>query len=133
MAHGNTGRRHSAETKAKMSAAHTGKRFSSSSGKGTNGRRHSAFTIEKMRLAHTGKVHSPETKEKIRVAASRRIKTVIIDGVIYTSVAEAAKVLGMTMVTVYSRISKRSFPTWSYVSSEGSSMPLSVTTENRDT
>lgn len=81
------GTKHSAETRAKMSAAHTGRRRSAEQRAAMTGWQHSDETraamsarsnrrspeaLEKLRLAVLGKPKSPEHREKLSLAARRR-------------------------------------------------------------
>lgn len=66
---GSAGLKHTAETKAKMSAAHKGqpaRGVATSGGAIWRGRKHSEASKEKMRVANTGKFPSPETRELLR-------------------------------------------------------------------
>ena len=88
--------------------------------------KHSPETIEKIRRSKIGKMkpvkviesmkrgwhHTLEAKEKMRQA--KRPKMVIVDGVIYTTAAEAARVLKVTCNVVYGRVRNAYFPTWNY-------------------
>jgi hypothetical protein len=70
------GRKHSEETRAKMSAAHTGKPKSAEHaakvGASHKGRKLSANHIEKLSAAHKGKIISPETRAKLAESARRQ-------------------------------------------------------------
>jgi len=63
------GKKHSEETKRKMSLKKKGKPFSGKIAD-WNGKKHTPESIQKMRLAHAGSKCSPETREKIRKANS---------------------------------------------------------------
>lgn len=60
---------HTPETRRKMAASHKGK------SSGMAGKHHSNETRAKLSRIHTGRIMTPEWREKIRVAASRRKHT----------------------------------------------------------
>lgn len=129
------GRTHTEEAKAKMAAASKGNKH-------RVGSVNSPESIAKGIAARAGYQHSDETKARIGQANSEalmgrtldeehRAKVVVslhesntalsvkvmIDGVIYNSVNEAARQLGMNPGTVHCRINSANvkFATWSYV------------------
>lgn len=77
MSHFNKGKKHSDETKAKMSLAHKG-RVSYNYGK-----KHTQETIEKMSVVKRGKTHSEATKKKISESHNgKKIPQDVIDRIV---------------------------------------------------
>lgn len=74
-----TGRKHSPETQAKMSAAHKGKTFSpehkAKIAAAARGRTHSQETKTKVSVAQLGRTHTEETRAKMSAALKGRVFT----------------------------------------------------------
>lgn len=116
------GLKHSEETRQKITASRIGELNPN------YGKRMSDATKQKIAQAITGeanhfygKTHSEESREKIRDAVLQRIaagtfktnqRKVVVDGVEYNSVKEAAQALGISSPTLVGRIKKTS-PRWS--------------------
>lgn len=92
-------RKHSEETKCKLSRVHTDK---------WNDAEYKA----KMAACHVGKVHSQSSKEKIKHSLQ---KPLIGDGVVFSSAEEAAFTMRMTVSGVKNRVRRDSWPTWYYI------------------
>lgn len=91
------GRKHSAEVRAKISAAAQFKSPESlrRMSDAQKGKKASDATKEKMRLSQTGRTHNAETKERMRLS-SHKIKWVLClqTGIYYLGVREAATAYG---------------------------------------
>lgn len=130
------GVKHTAETKAKVSAALTGRPVSEQTrrkiGIANTGKYHTVEAKEKNRQAHLGKTHGEETRQKmsiahsgkqiseeqktkLREAKSSEFKSISADGVVYPSINEAARQLGLNAGTVYYRVNSPNFPAWFFV------------------
>lgn len=113
----------SQETRDKVSAA-------------TKGRRHTPETIEKMKIAFAGrnlgrvlsaehrakisasqigKTISEEQRVKLRETKTEQMQPVIVDGVVYSSISEAARILDMNSGSVHRRIHSANYPNWEVV------------------
>lgn len=135
---GNTyalGTKHSAETRAKVSAALTGRPVSEETRRKMSAT-HTGKTmprdgVEKMRQSKIGAKQSPETIERRAAALRGRVRTtdqiqmyrnakalvarkVSIDGVVYDSINEAGRILGLNPGTIHNRVNSDNFPTWFY-------------------
>lgn len=97
-----TGKKHTEESKAKMSAARKGRSLTAE---------HRA----KIGKAGLGKKRSEETKAKIRAARSN---PVIVDGIIYNSPVEVAQKFNVSIMTVHRRLKNPNFPTWNFTQLE---------------
>lgn len=86
------GKRHTEESKAKMSQSLKGTKI----GKDNPfyGKTHSPEVLEKMRLAHIGRKQSAEEIEK-RAKKIRRAIICLTDNKLYSSITEASKILGI--------------------------------------
>ena len=98
-----TGTTHTEETKAKMSANRKGKT------KPPRTQEH----IDKLAAARTGSKHSEESIAKIR-ASSANARPVSIDGVVYPSISEASRSLGVEYKKIKRRIKSTKHKTWLY-------------------
>lgn len=76
-----------------------------------NKRKSSEETKQKQRLAHLGKKFSEETKQKMRLSSSKKLP-VIINGIIYESLAAAGRELKMCGISIKTRINSN-FEQWS--------------------
>lgn len=82
-----------------------------------DGHKHSDETKQKMSEKRKGKAHSEEVKRKISESNKGRInqgrekqkKRVSIDGVIYPSIAEASRAIGVVPKTLSYRLSSKNF------------------------
>lgn len=94
--HPRLGKYHSDESKAKMSAVKLGKPWSDE-------------TKAKMSATRTGMKHTEDTKAKQAAAAANRTdnkKKVLLDGVLYSSVSDAAKARSVSNKTITNWIKK---------------------------
>lgn len=132
-----TGMKHSAETRARMSAARKGRVLSEAN---------KAALLEAARRYHTGRTQSVAEREKRRASMIRRIsgdapsnseyvrtrtykadprfaelgtkKAIMGDGVKYPSIAAAARALGLNASTINRRVSRDILPDWYIIGSE---------------
>lgn len=102
------GLKHTDETKEKIRAAAMGHTHN-------QGRKHTVETRAKVSAALTGRPVSQETRDKIRESNSEYARSVSIDGTVYPSIAEAARVLGLKKPTLRYRVESESFPSYFFV------------------
>ena len=94
-----TGRKHSEETKCRLSKAHTNKW-------------NDAEYKIKMAALYVGKTHLQSSKEKIKHSLQ---KPLIGDGIVFSSAEEAAFTMGMTVSGIKNRVRRNSWPTWYHI------------------
>ena len=63
-----------------------------------------------------GKEHSLDTKLKLRQAATKRAKPIVIDGVEFPSIKEATRQLGINKSTIANRIKSSKYPNYFFKS-----------------
>jgi group I intron endonuclease len=98
-----TGKVLSEETRRKMSDAH----------RGVKKPPRQAEHVEKLRLARLGSRHSRESIEAIR-AAAKNSRSVVVEGISFRSISEAARYHGIDHKTVRWRLGSVNYPEWQY-------------------
>lgn len=116
------GRRHTEEARRKMSEAQKGRKGPKGV-KRTPEQRARLSQIASQRTGEKnpfyGKRHSEETKRKLSEKNKGKLppntKPVVIDGVVYVSITEAARQLSVVPATILNRIRSDKFPTYHYL------------------
>lgn len=85
-----------------------------SASRAANGFRYSEESRERMSRAQLGKTLTEECKQKMRDSSSTA-QAVMIEGVRYSSVNDAARMLGMTRSAVRSRLTAAKHTNWIYL------------------
>lgn len=120
----NYGRRHTEETKRKISEANKGNQYAKGAKRSEEARKKlselaSSRTGEKNPFF--GKTHSEETKKKLAEANRGKlppnIKPVSIDGCVYESASSAARAIGCVTATILNRIKSEKYPTYKFIDS----------------
>jgi group I intron endonuclease len=118
---GMTGRKHSIESRKKMSVASIGNTNASGSIRSPE-HRAKLSKIASQRKGEKnpfyGRKHSEETKKKLsnqmKGVLPPNTRPVLIDGIKYVSCSEAARQLGVVTATILNRLKSPKFPTYNY-------------------
>lgn len=116
------GRRHTEEARRKMSEVLKGRKGPKGI-KRTPEQRTRLSQIASQRTGEKnpfyGKTHSEETKRRLSEKNKGKLppntKPVVIDGVVYISITEAARQFGVVPATILNRIRSDKFPTYRYL------------------
>lgn len=99
------GRKHSEETKTKISESQMGEknhRF----GKNTP---HSEETKKKIGAGRKGKLHTEESKRMMSLNRTPITRAIIVDGILFNSIKEAAKIIGINLSTLKWRLNSKNW------------------------
>lgn len=108
----------SAETRAKIGKANTGKVHTEETKLAISlkktGVKQDPEVVERRAVSLRGQTRTPEQIQMYREAKVSVAKKISIDGVVYGSLNEAGRVLGLNPGTVYARLNSDNFATWFY-------------------